>query len=158
VRCKLVEICVNYYIVLRKEDEDKLKYFCQMFVNWRDWGITPKPSLWVSRWSLASGRITGFLECKGERILRREIGLILCGGGGGLFGLVLIDCDLHIPDCHRNSCNAGRRATVSGLLSLAGSLLSIKRNVCHHANIPSNLLIWNLLVLFCNDDLEIINF
>jgi len=76
----------------------------------------------------------------------------------GLFRHVLIDCDLRIPDGHRNSRNAGRRATVSGLLSLAGRLLSVKRNVCHHANIPNNRLIWNLLVFFCNGDLEIINF
>jgi len=46
---------------------------------------------------------------------------------------------------------------VSGLLSLAGSLLSVKRNVCHHANIPKNQLMWNLLVFFCNGDLQIIN-
>lgn len=76
----------------------------------------------------------------------------------GLFRHVLIDCDLHIPDCHGNSCNVGRRATVSGLLSLAGSPLSVNRNVCHHANIPNNHLIWNLLLFFCNGDLEIIDF
>lgn len=76
----------------------------------------------------------------------------------GLFRHVLIDCDPHIPDCQRNSCNAGRRATVSGPLSLAGSLLPVKRSVCHHANIPNNQFIWNLLLFFCYGDLEMINF